>query len=486
MDLIITLDTEDTYNPPEAGMDGVPKTLADILSEEGIPANFIIVARRAKQLRERGRADVIAALKRHTVGVHTLAHEQPVAAVQVADLDWHSGLEVCRRLEGEAYRAVAEVFGCQPACLSTHHSYEAPQAFVVARELGVPYLYGHPAAPPLYGISRYCGALNIAMGSPPPGGAPVPYFEGFDDTLADVPAFEKHLERFAQHLDSCLAAGQPAFLLHPCHPFKTYTLDWIQTYITPNGVNIPPDRWRARRAPGLRTPAQVDMVLRNFRRLARFIARHPHLNVVTIPQAAARYGAAVPSHITRLDLLASAQRIGALNQVAIEERFSAAEVLLAFAGALQAFAHAGRLPDDLPRENDILGPLEDPLILPEEFVTLGWPALLDLAAELLRLARVGGHLPANLAVAPGVRAGLGTVYRALADAYLTVYEGSEPPDGLPLRQFDRQPRLGPALGHQYTTMAESRLVPPGLPTDRLYRYAKLQTWTLAPAWIDRG
>lgn len=42
--------------------------------------------------------------------------------------------------------------------------------------------------------------------------------------------------------------------------------------------------------------------------------------------------------------------------------------------------------------------------------------------------------------------------------------------------------MGPALGHQYTAIAQSRLVPPGLKTDRLYCYAKLQSWILAPAW----
>ncbi len=54
--------------------------------------------------------------------------------------------------------------------------------------------------------------------------------------------------------------------------------------------------------------------------------------------------------------------------------------------------------------------------------------------------------------------------------------------GMDLHQFDRQPRLGPSLGYAFTTVAESRMVVPNLNVDRLYRMAKLQSWTLARAW----
>src|SRR5574341_1439675 len=114
LDLIITFDTEDVYHPAQAGRDGVIKDLADILSDAGVPANFLFIARRAALLKQRGREDVIAAVKRHAVGVHTLSHAQPVAAVRAAGLDWAAGLEVCRQMEGEAFRIVAEALDCQP------------------------------------------------------------------------------------------------------------------------------------------------------------------------------------------------------------------------------------------------------------------------------------------------------------------------------------------------------------------------------------
>ncbi len=478
LDLIITHDTEDVYTPAEEGMDRVPMALADILTEEGVPGHFIVVAERARVLKERGRTDVIAALRRQSIGVHTLYDGQPYDAVLAAGLDWAGGMEVCRRMHGEAHRTVTEIFDCQPVCLSAHACNAAPQQQAVAHELGVPYLYSYAAVPPLNSMSRYCGSLGITCFYARPGEV-MPYFSSFDDRLSDEPSFVEHLERFAQFIDKCIAQGQPVLLLHPCHPFKVYCLDWVDYYVSPDGANIPHEEWPRRRKPGIRSAAEVELALRNYRRLIRFIRHHPQLNVITIPEAAAKYGR-VPAEIGRLDLLAAAQRVCALHEVALDQRFSPAELALAFAGALLAFARDARLPEAVSRENEILGPVEDPLFTPTEPGKLGWLALLELAEALKQAAAASGHLPANLTVRGG-RAGLGSVYHALAQAYLAVCQDGRPPDGVDLWRFDREPRIGPEVGDRFATLADSPVVEPNLNVSNLRRYGKLQTWTLAPA-----
>jgi hypothetical protein len=482
IDLIITFDTEDVYYSAEAGRDGVIKDLADILSDEGVPANFILIARRAALLEERGREDIIGALRRHCVGVHTLAHDQPVSAVVAADLDWAGGLEVCRQAEGEAFRVIAEAFNCQPVCLSGHHLYEAPQNYVVAREMGLPYLYGYAAAPPLFSVSRFCGALNISYTSPLIDSRDpfLGYFDGFDDVLSSDPDFDAHLERFARRIDASLVAGYPVLLIHPCHPVKTYTLDWIDSYLTPNGVNIPPEERLKRPSPGLRTLGEMELVRRNFRRLVRFIRNHPQLNVITLPEAVAKFGR-FPTEIGRVDLFAAAQRACLLDEVVIEERYSSAEVLMGFAEALLLFAREGHLPESLPR-SEVLGPLQDPLIVPEEPGELGWQGLLDLAVALRTDVLASGYLPANVPLRSGARVGLGSLYRACAEAYLITFRDGQPPEKVELARFDRQPSIGCAIGRRYTQVSDSPMVVPNLNIDRLYRMSKLQSWTLAPAW----
>ncbi len=480
IDLIITFDTEDVYTPASRGMDDIPKRLAEIMTAEGVQANFMLLASRARLLKERGRQDVIAALTRHCIGVHTLSHDQPYHSVAASDLDWAGGLEVCRQSLTKAHQIISEAFDCEPVCLSDHASNSAPQDHVVARELGLPYVYGYPTLAPLFNMTRYCGALNI----PWPldwQETPRPYFEMFDDVIFSEPDFLPYLDRFFDVVDAMLAQKQPAMLLHPFHPFRLYNADWTDGYMTANGVNIPREEWARRPGPPQHTPAEVELSLRNFQRLIHTIRHHPSINVLTIREAAAKYGR-FPAQIGRLDLMAAAQRACMRGQVAIEERYSPAEVILGWAGALLAFARDGSLPESQPRNNDCLGPVQDPIIIPEEPGEAGWQVVLGLADALLQAARTTGYLPANLSLPGGARVGLGSVYRALAEAYLVACNTGQAPASVRLLVFPRQPQVGVAIGEAFTRVAESRLVKPDMNITSPYRYGKLQCWTLAPAW----
>ena len=480
MDLIICHDTEDVYTPANAGFDAVPMRLAEIYSREGVPANFMVIAQRAQLLKERGREDVIGAMRRHSIGVHTRWDGMPYDATEAAAREWDEGLSAVRQMETEACDIVGQVFDTEPVCLSAHALNAAPQMHVVARELGLPFNYGYGAAPPLFNISRYCGTLNLPFYTRPIS-VEKPYFEGFDDALSDQPEFEAHLERFEQKIDACLAAKQPMLLMHPCHPFKIYSLDWVDFYVSPNGVTIPPEEWPRRRGPGQRAWPQVELALRNFRRLVQYIRRHPHLNPISIPEAVAKYGN-LPAVIGRLDLYSAAQRTCALHEVALDDRFTPAELAIGFAESLLVFAKEGNLPEQVARDNDCLGPTDDPLITPEDTGQVGWQGLLGLADGLLSFSREKRRLPANLALPGGSRVGLGSVYHLLAQSYVRIVEQEQAPDRLDLWRFPRQPRLGHEIGQQYADLAESQMVEPNIDISRLYRHGKLQTWTLAPAW----
>jgi hypothetical protein len=77
LDVTLLFDVEDIFHPPEVGNDDIIKDLADALSAEGIAANFLFIGRRAELLAARGRRDVIDAVRRHDVGLHTLSGEHP-------------------------------------------------------------------------------------------------------------------------------------------------------------------------------------------------------------------------------------------------------------------------------------------------------------------------------------------------------------------------------------------------------------------------
>jgi hypothetical protein len=93
------------------------------------------------------------------------------------------------------------------------------------------------------------------------------------------------------------------------------------------------------------------------------------------------------------------------------------------------------------------------VIIPEERGKLGWQELLDLATALRDTAEASGHLPANLSLPGGARVGLGSLYRALGEAYVLTAQAAQPPQAVTLMPFDRQPRIGPAIGRRYAQIA---------------------------------
>jgi peptidoglycan/xylan/chitin deacetylase (PgdA/CDA1 family) len=482
MDLLLTFDTEDVYHGPEAGTDDIIKDIADILSDEGVPGNFIFIGERAKLLRERGRLDVIAAVNRHTVGLHTLSHRQPYASVQAAETDWSGGLEIYRKHERAGADLITAALGRPPACLSTHAVNAAPQGLAVAAEMGLPYLYGYAAAPPLFNVSRYCGALNFPYAATP-AGIVEPYFEGYDgilidDTFHQDRDFSLLMEKLGEHIDRCFSAGQPLLMLHPCHPYRLVSRDWVDGFMTANGENIPAAVWAGRPRPRLHPRAKVEIALKNFRHLVRFIRQHPRLQPLSIPDAVKKYGP-VPASLTREDLQVISGKAAAENRIFIQGRFSPAEHLLGWSQALTAWKETGTLPGTVPRRT-VLGPLEDPIMLAEPQGELPPPQILELAAWMGPETVRTGYLPANVTLPKGGRIGLGHVYQALAATFLAASKGT-PLLPVNLGLFERQPRAGMRIGAAFAALAESRVVKPNLDTSRLCRYAKLQAWTLAAA-----
>src|SRR4051794_14045352 len=159
LDVALLFDTEDMFSPAEVGNDDSIKDLATILTEEGLRATFLFTGDRALHLRERQRPDVIAALAPHAVGLHTRSARHPCSPEYVQGKSWDEGVAEALRHEREGGAIIQDVFG-QPACaLSTHYEYATPHSLRAAALLGLPYVYAFPAAPPLYSLSRYAGAL---------------------------------------------------------------------------------------------------------------------------------------------------------------------------------------------------------------------------------------------------------------------------------------------------------------------------------------
>src|SRR5689334_8398809 len=90
IDVILWFDTEDYLLPAD---DDACKRLAQMLTERGIHATFKVVGEKARVLERRGRRDVIAALKKHTIAYHSDFHSvHPTPTEYLADCGLLDGI----------------------------------------------------------------------------------------------------------------------------------------------------------------------------------------------------------------------------------------------------------------------------------------------------------------------------------------------------------------------------------------------------------
>jgi hypothetical protein len=478
LDVALLFDVEDIFSPPEVGNDDSIQELATILTEEGLRGTFLFIGDRALQLRQRKRQDVIDSLAPHEVGLHTRSARHPCSPEYVQRQSWEEGVAEALRHERAGVEIIREVFG-RPACaLSAHNQFTTPHSQRAAALLGLPYIYAFPAAPPLYSVSWYAGALGLPWSSPTLAGAPPfrAFFDGFDDHYHSHAAFRAQMRRFNAHIKSCLAPRQPFLSLLLYHPQRVRLAEFIDRFWSPNGINLPAKEWGSYGQPARYTPQQVKRSLANFRRLARSIRADRRLQPLSIGEIVRKYGTQ-PAELAFKEIIAASRPICAKNEILLPQRFSPAELLVAMAQAIVHTSRHGTPPARVTRR-DVLGPTQNLVFYPER-AGLNRAALVQNANLLLAHVGKTGCLPATIGEV-GERIGSNHLYRAFAESCLAIADGGLPAE-IQLRRMPRHPVLAEAIGMRYVQVAEAGLMSPDLDVDALYRHGKLQTWTLKPA-----
>ena len=128
-------DAEDYILPED---DDATKRLAEMLTRLNVKATFKVVGEKARVLEQRGRQDVIAAVKAHEVGYHSNTHsQQPTIAVYLQHAGWDDGRAEFERREGQGARDVARIFGTTPVAYGQPGSAWAPQSYPALRAMGI-------------------------------------------------------------------------------------------------------------------------------------------------------------------------------------------------------------------------------------------------------------------------------------------------------------------------------------------------------------
>src|SRR5579871_985749 len=232
--------------------DDIAKTCAEILLEEEVRATLCVVGEKARLLQQRGRGDVIAALKAHDLGIHTNLHSvHPTIAEFLGDKGWDDGVEEALRRETAGVQAIKEVFGVSPSCWGGPGNTWGPQICEAMRQLGVPaFVYAHTAVPG-GGVHRFGELLAY------PGGRSLS-----DAMYHSTPKALAQREQLAQQLEQDAASGlywQEVFLGHPTRILHEEFWD------APNfalGANPPQNDWQPARR---KSQSDLDRALMNFR-----------------------------------------------------------------------------------------------------------------------------------------------------------------------------------------------------------------------------
>lgn len=478
VDVILWFDTEDYLLPAD---DDASRRLAEMLTQRGIRATFKMVGEKARVLEQRGRHDVIAALKKHDIGYHSDFHSvHPTPSEYLADCGWQDGVAEFVRHERKGAADVRRIFQVETlSCYGQPGSSWAPQTFGALADLRVT-----PHGVPCYvDEGSHVGLDNKPFWY---AGALVVYHMGrnytrmeLHDPAAVAPARQK-VSEMAGRLRA-EGGGLISIFYHPCEWVHREFWDGVNFR---RGANPPRELWKP---PPQRTAEETEGAFRRFGEYVDYIRAIPGIRFVTAADLPLMYPDPVRAEgASKADLDEIASRLSnpetkAVDFVLVGHRaYSVAdqfELLNQAVGELVA----GRQPAFPLKTKGLLGP--DSTAPPSRGPGhLDWPAFRDSATDVRDFVRVNQRIPARVFIGPDAMPP-GDFLLALASAYdfdrrngkLPFNEGVMAGKGIELLPEKQVAKDNPGLFGGWI------IHPEGFRAPKILELARLQAWTLKPA-----
>jgi len=437
------------------------------MTECGIRATLNVMGEKARSLRERGRRDVIEKMSKHSIASHGQGNIHPFIPEILQGKGWDEGVEAMRRYEGSVTQEHLETFGREPVGLSRHNAYFGPQHVAVAGERGIPYMYGVARIEEYDQPTWYAGALTVFMDVQ----------MQLDIIYSRDEIFEDRLRKIDQFLRDRIERGSEYVTIFAGHPVRVMTRGWQEFHLFAGGMTRTPQElgWLY----GVKSKEEEARAKANFRRFVEYLHDHPDVEVVGIEEVARLFSTQPPS-IRRDVLTLYAEAFERAGKPIFHSTFSPAELVCGFAESLIHAEEHGDLPSEMHRR-DVLGPKSRPAIgIEYDAVTHG--QLIVLCRQLVEHVSEEGSLPANFHIGDA-RVGIGQFALVAARSYLArahyekydtlrIYETPRYPDAA----FEVDAWIRRAIGEHYA-------MPLDFTCERMAEHARLQTWTMKPAWL---
>jgi Polysaccharide deacetylase len=288
-------DTED-YVLPQS--DDAARRVAEVLTRSDVKATFKVVGEKARTLDQRGRQDVIDALKKHEIGYHSNTHSQhPTIAVYLQNAGWEDGSSEFYRRELQGVKDIQRIFGVTPTCYGQPGAAWAPQTYPALKQMGIPMYLDEGSHvglddQPFY----YCGMFNV--------------FRMRSNVARMDLRGEGNLEqgkaKFQKAYDSLLAQGGGTISIyyHPCEFIHTEFWDGVNFA---RGKNPPRSEWKL---PGMKPKAEIEKAFSDFEQYVNFIKSRPGVRFVTASELMGLYAdRGLTRDFKRAELLVLAEAI---------------------------------------------------------------------------------------------------------------------------------------------------------------------------------
>jgi hypothetical protein len=393
VEVILWFDTEDYLLPAD---DDAAKRLAEMLSERGIRATFKVVGEKARVLEKRGRADVIAALKKHDIGYHGNFHSvHPTPTEYLVDCGLLDGIAEFARREGAGAADVRRIFGLDTlACYGQPGSSWAAQAVAALPQIGVA-----PHGVPCYvdegthvGLGGkpfwYAGALNVYHMS-----ANYTRME-LHDPAAVEPAKRK-FTAIAERLRTEVGGGLISIFYHPCEWVHREFWDSVNFR---RGANPPREDWKA---PPQRPPEETEAAFERFAEYIDHIKSTPGVRFVTASELPSLYPDRVKIEgVSEADVREIAARLTGTNNPGADflvlggKAYSVADQFELLTVAVSQLIREGKIQYPLA-VHGALGPDGSPPPAREQF-QIAWPAFRDATADVLDYLQKNRRIPSRV------------------------------------------------------------------------------------------
>ena len=460
MDISLFFDVEDCVTPLS---DDIAKDLGDIVSEHGLVGDFMVVGDKARMLESRGRWDVIEALSRHEIGLHTNRHSRhPTVAEYLEDTRWGDGIEEAVRREGPGVETIRRIFGRSPTCWGQGGGSWGPQIHPAMKRLDIPIIVYPETRTPSSDVHWYGGVLTFGYHR---------FFGGFDQFYSDDAKFQRHFRAFQTKVAAYLDAGYPWMGVFCAHPITVRAYEFGDALNFGRGKETPPESWRQ---PLLKSEDEYRTALKNFAVLITYIAEHPRLQVVPVGKLEQRFGR-VAERISLDDLLSYATAACSMEEIPTDDtRLSPAEAVDVLVQAVPALADEVGLSELTIRHID--GPVSMP---PENESTIraSWDTFLSGCGFARSFIDRTGQLPASIDL-DSAAVGIGSFYTAACES-LVALAAQRTPTSVAFRAGPQIPTIADTIALRTEAGYHGWVIhKPDLEVTNLLELTRLQTWTL--------